>query len=132
MKIVINRCYGGFGLSRNAIKRYLELCGKECYFYEEVGSAYVKCDCDCSNYFVHCLTKDMGETIEDYPKDYYFSYYDIERNDQKLVQVVEELGENANGDYSKLEVVEIPDDVSWEIGEYDGVETISEIHRTWY
>jgi len=132
MKIVINRCYGGFGLSRNAIKRYLELCGKECCFYEKVGNSYVKCNYNCSNYFVYCLTKDMGKTIEDYPEDCYFSYYEIERNDPTLVQVVEELGENANGDYSKLEVVEIPDDVSWEIGEYDGVETISEIHRTWY
>ena len=33
MKLVINQCYGGFGLSPKGIKRYLELKGKECYCY---------------------------------------------------------------------------------------------------
>ena len=28
--------------------------------------------------------------------------------------------------------VEIPDDVEWQIEEYDGTEHISEKHRTWY
>ena len=32
-EVVINSCYGGFGLSPKAIKRYLELKGKECFFY---------------------------------------------------------------------------------------------------
>jgi hypothetical protein len=27
--------------------------------------------------------------------------------------------------------VEIPGDVSWHIGEYDGVEWVAEDHRTW-
>jgi len=33
MKIAVNRCYGGFGLSAKAVKRIAELNGKECYFY---------------------------------------------------------------------------------------------------
>jgi hypothetical protein len=48
-----------------------------------------------------------------------------------LVQVVEELGKEANGNYAKLEIIEIPDDVDWEIDEYDGMEHIAEKHRTW-
>jgi hypothetical protein len=45
---------------------------------------------------------------------------------------VKELGKNANTDYSELEVIEIPDDVQWEIGEYDGLEWVAEKHRVWY
>ena len=37
----------------------------------------------------------------------------------------------SNGRYSKVVVVKIPDDVNWGIEEYDGVEWVSEAHRTW-
>ena len=30
-----------------------------------------------------------------------------------------------------MKVVEIPDDISWEISDYDGWETVEEIHRSW-
>jgi hypothetical protein len=35
MEIVLNKCYGGFGLSPLAIKAYLKRKGKECYFYNQ-------------------------------------------------------------------------------------------------
>jgi len=57
--------------------------------------------------------------------------WDIPRNDENLVSVVEELGEESWGQFAKLKVVEIPDDVEWEIGEYDGVEWVAEKHRIW-
>jgi hypothetical protein len=47
------------------------------------------------------------------------------------VQAVEELGDAANGDYAKLNVVEIPDGVDYEISEYNGVERVDEVHRSW-
>ena len=56
---------------------------------------------------------------------------DIARNDPKLVECVEKLGEEANDAYAELKVVEIPDDVNWEIGEYDGLEWVEEVHRRW-
>ena len=34
-EIVINKCYGGFGLSHKAIMRYAELKGFELYCYTE-------------------------------------------------------------------------------------------------
>jgi hypothetical protein len=64
------------------------------------------------------------------PERYGASGYD--RNDPALVQAVEELGPAANGAHAKLAVVEIPDDVSWEIDEYDGAEHVAETHRTWH
>ena len=60
-----------------------------------------------------------------------FSYYDISRDDPYLIQIVREMGQDANGSYSSLKIVEIPADVDWEIGEYDGREWVAERHRTW-
>jgi hypothetical protein len=56
---------------------------------------------------------------------------DIPRNDPALIQVVEELGDGVNGSFAKLKIVEIPDDVLWQIEEYDGKEWVAEQHRTW-
>jgi hypothetical protein len=56
--------------------------------------------------------------------------YDIPRDDENLVKVVEMLGKAAS-DMSVLKVVEIPSDVMWEIIDYDGMEHVAELHRTW-
>jgi hypothetical protein len=56
---------------------------------------------------------------------------DIKRDDPVLVQIVEELGNEASGRCAKLKIVEIPDDINWVIEEYDGSETIAEEHQTW-
>ena len=47
------------------------------------------------------------------------------------MQVVEELRAAANGHAADLKVVEIPDGVQWVIDKTDGVEHVSEVHRTW-
>lgn len=57
--------------------------------------------------------------------------WDIQRDDPELIRVVEALGEEANGECAQLKVVEIPEDVAWEIKEYDGNEYVAEKHRTW-
>lgn len=64
---------------------------------------------------------------------YYSDFHttSIDRNDALLVQIVEQLGEEADGDCAKLAIVEIPDGVNWEIHEYDGSESIHEVHRSW-
>ena len=124
MKIVINRCYGGFGLSHEAMMMYFEIKGIPVYpdVYPEDGD-------DASNQIVaYWPVKEEDRVVgEVFP----LSVYDIERNDPVLVKVVEQLGDRANGYYSELSVVEIPDDVKWMIQEYDGIEWIAEEHRTW-
>jgi hypothetical protein len=58
--------------------------------------------------------------------------YIIHRTDPILLKVVDELGEERCSDsLSELKVIEIPDDVSWHIAEYDGYEHVAENHRTW-
>lgn len=140
MKIVLNKCYGGFGLSMEAEKAYLNLIGKKAYFYKQVKFAHegraewvrVDKNQDDSS-FLTCLTVDLGIKVSDmkYKKDEYFYYGDIERTDPNLIRVVEELGSRANGRFSELKVVEIPDGIEWEIDEYDGIEHIDEKHNSW-
>jgi len=57
--------------------------------------------------------------------------HDINRDDITLIKVIERLGDVANDSLANLEIVEIPDDVTWKIDEYDGVEWVAESHRTW-
>lgn len=113
-KIVINTCFGGFGLSHEAIIRYAQIKGF-ILIAEKQESNIVP-----YHYY-------KGSVAE----DNFFSEYDIQRDDKALVQVVEEMGEDANGWAAELKVVEIPADVKWEICEYDGSEHIAEQHRTW-
>ncbi|HQI26328.1 MAG TPA: hypothetical protein PLY95_03740 [Candidatus Paceibacterota bacterium] len=61
----------------------------------------------------------------------YWGSYGCDRTDPDLVEAVKILGERASGRYAKLVIVCIPDDVDWEIEEYDGYERIVEKHRTW-
>lgn len=115
MKIVVNKKYGGFGLSDKAIELYAKLTGLqlEQRTYEEEHAF--------SNW----------KFWVDITKDRVFSIYDLKRNDPNLVAVVEQLHDAANTNFSQLEVVEIPDDVDWSISEYAGFEKIEERHRTW-
>lgn len=57
----------------------------------------------------------------------------VDRNDPRLVDCVETLGGSvAGGTFSVLGIIEIPDDVEWEIDEYDGYEHVVEKHRSWH
>jgi hypothetical protein len=48
-----------------------------------------------------------------------------------LIAVIEEMGDLADGRYSSLKIVEVPDDMEWEVDEYDGKEWVAEKHRVW-
>lgn len=105
-QVVINTSYGGFGLSDEAIELY----GK----YNNLN--LIK---QGKSYYID----------DDYRNNFNHRY--IKRDDPILIRVVNELGDKANGKYSKLKIVEIPSDVQYTIEEYDGDEWIAEEHRTW-
>lgn len=73
------------------------------------------------------LYKEKVEMTPDFP----LYAWNIPRNDYNLISVIEELGHKSWGKFSELKIVEIPDDVEWEIAEYDGVEWVAEKHRKW-
>ncbi len=52
------------------------------------------------------------------------TWYNIDRADKYLVQVVEELGDEANDLISHLEVIDIEAGTQYRINKYDGLETI--------
>jgi len=54
-----------------------------------------------------------------------------DREDPDLIKVIEELKEDANGNFALLKIVKIPADVEYFIEEYDGAEWVAEKHRTW-
>lgn len=103
-KVVVNKCYGGFGLSKQAVELYAERKGLK------VG------DWNASWGFF--------ENGDFYDRE-------IPRDDPTLVAIVEELGAAASSQYSDLKIVNVPDDVNWTIEEYDGNEWVAEVHRTW-
>jgi hypothetical protein len=59
------------------------------------------------------------------------SEWDIERTDKDLIYIVEKYKQKCDGFCSTLKIVEIPDDVDWQIDEYDGLESVEEKHRSW-
>lgn len=86
MKAVINRCFGGFCLSKEA--------------YSELGLPW---------------------------DGYGFAYQDDEkRTAPELVACVVKLGRAASGTCADLRIVEVSDDVEWEIKEHDGLERVEE------
>ena len=137
MKVLINSCYGGFGLSEAAMMRYAELKGLTLYpestnkgftttYYTVPPDQRIK---ELENWSSQSLEARQAYN-EAYNRQHIYDR-DIERNDPLLVQVVEELGDAASGKYASIQVVEIPGDASWEISEYDGMEHVAETHRTW-
>jgi len=118
-KVVINKCYGGFGLSDEAREELIKMgIPREEYDVEKAKKGEYR------NKKV-ILTGDFSG----------YKYWDewtrYNREDPLLIAVVEKLGDRANGISAKLEIIEIPADVDYEIEEYDGVEWIAEKHRTW-
>lgn len=138
MKIVINVCHGGFGLSDKAMRRYAELKNIKLYPEKDEWGDYIyytipkhqrspKYDCDV---WQNMGLEERQQTNERWRQERIHDS-EMSRDDAILVQVVEELGKAANGTFASLKVVNIPDDVKWEIGEYDGYEHVAEVHRTW-
>lgn len=111
-KIVINRSYDRFCVSHKAFVRLRELGQQEALKETDRGAYWPRA---------------AG------PREPSLNQYGelIPRDDEMLVRVVEELREEANGHCADLKVVAIPDGVEWEIGNADGIEHVSEAHRTW-
>lgn len=130
MKIILNKCYGGFDVSKEAYMLYAKKKELELYQYTSDFNNFKKCIYKKTNdevLFKNYFTKDMGDNIEINNEDYkkYNLYLDDKhRQDPILIEVVEELGDKASGRFGELKVIEIPDNCYYIIDEYDGVETI--------
>lgn len=134
MKVVINKRHSGFGLSLIGKAEYLKRKGKKAYFYKPdtfLGEEYTKIQSEVYGESYITVTYDFGDHFLISNNHECFYDGDIERNDPDLVAVVEQLKDEADGYLARLKVVEIPDNIKWEIEEADGFESVEEVHRTW-
>lgn len=156
MKIVLNKCFGIFELSKKALKRLSELETKD-----NIYKYY--CETILENGVMYALIKKISDSMEDgvilleepidkdilklpykdflnvehtvisedrfwgYDEDRFWGYE--MRTDKNLITVVEELGKEASTKHSNLKVFEIPDDCDWYIDGYGGRETLVLVQR---
>tara|TARA_R110000868_G_scaffold261048_1_gene519145 strand:- start:1363 stop:1779 length:417 start_codon:yes stop_codon:yes gene_type:complete len=125
-KVVYNACYGGFGLSKEACQRYWDIKGQQVWIEDEKLGLFTV-------WFVppeerpeqkEWSSMTMDERIA-YNKAYSKHTWrenNVDRHDPVLVQVVEELGDKANGKHAKLVIGEV--DGPYRIDEYDGNESV--------
>jgi hypothetical protein len=109
-KIVYNGCFGGFSLSQAAVRRYLEIKGIP--FTEE------KIETSFRDTRFRIATSVMGEG------EYFYDHEIEDRTDPILVQVVEELGDAANGYCADLCIRELDPGTKYRLQEYDGSEWV--------
>jgi len=118
MKVVINDCFGGFGLSDAAYEKLIE--------WGIPVKAYVPGSADSGEVIFDRMLEPASETKEwmilRFGR-YWEIWLDYNRTHPLLVRVVE---------FAQLKIVDVPDDVEWEISEYDGIEHVAEKHRAWY
>ena len=122
-KVVINTCYGGFGLSEAAVKHYADL---------KKFTVWPVCD-DKFGLVTYWLVPPAEQDSKKYG-ELTLSENNIPRDDPELVLTIEQLttlGINPCGKFAELQIVEIPDDIEWDLEEYDGTEWIAERHRKW-
>lgn len=105
--------YGGFSLSHQAFMRLRKLGQPEALAETDPGAYWPEAASPREPSFNQCGLR-------------------VPRDDEKLIHVVRELGEAANGHCAQLKIVEVPEGVAWELEGVGGTEHISEKHRTWY
>jgi hypothetical protein len=137
-KVVVNSCYGGFGINEAGMLRYAELKGITLYPEKnQFGSmTYYTVPTEqrvqplSSDEWLAATTEQRMANNDAYSAQT-LHYSDIPRDDPVLVKVVEELGADAADQFAELRIAEVPDDVKWYIDEYDGQEWVAEVHRRW-
>lgn len=142
MEIIKNNCYGGYSLSVEAKVEVAKLKGKDIFFFgirkEPLSTEQAMKELIVLDYIVP-NPYDFGIDTPDEDGRYRtanakaaeLSIDFDDRTDPDIIAVVKKLGKKANGRFANLKVVKIPDDMEYEIDNYDGIETIREKHRTW-
>ena len=133
-RVVYNNCYGGFGLSKEACQRYWDIKGQQVWI--EQDTQFKSSDMftvwlvppgerptrPTKNKDFYSMTMDERVAYNKAYSEQTWYYMNVSRHDPALIQVVEELGEKANGDHADLQIEEV--DGIYKIEEYDGNETV--------
>ena len=124
-KVVYNACYGGFGLSKEACQRYWDIKGQSIWFEDALWGFtvwLVPPEERLEQKEWSSMTVDERVAYNRAHSEQTWYNRNVDRHDPVLVQVVEELGDKANGEYAKLRIEEVYG--SYRIDEYDGNESV--------
>src|SRR3972149_7083747 len=91
VEIVINRCWGGFSISGQAVR-------------------WIRKNCPCE----HKETIDKKQGMGDFNT----GHRDTDANERacpSLIKVVKTLGRKADGEHAELKIVEVPDEIDYYI-----------------
>lgn len=125
MKVLVNK-HPNSGidiiLSHEAVKECLRRKGKKCFAYRtDVKNKkrlvpLNETEDDVNQAFIYYSSKDLGtQTTLARLIDYIFCPETLPRHDTDLVATVEQLGDRANGNWTKLKIVEIPDGTEYAV-----------------
>ena len=140
-EVVINSCFGGFGLSDAAYEELIELGVPVRKYIEEkrnpkTGLYDIK-EQNNEGKVIFDRNLSLGEgsfndelRIEMMGR-YWDCWLDDDRENPLLIKVVKKLGKKASNRFSELKIVKIPFETEYVIDEYDGQEHIAEKHETW-
>ena len=84
-----------------------------------------------TNYGGFCVPEELWEEVGCNSHNNCGQEWTIDRTDKRLIEAIEARACNNCGEWKDFKVVTIPDDVEYTIKEYDGMEHIAEVHRTW-
>ena len=114
MKVVLNKCFGGFSVTEEVLKELKLSCKGYGYLNNDVPVERI------------ILIRNETFNIDDNRN------WEAYRAHPDLIKAIEKIGvENAGGACAELEIIEIPDGIEWYISDYDGIETLHEQHRSW-
>jgi len=101
MKVAINRCWGGFSVSKAVFKELgIEWDGYGFLENEEFG---IESD----------------------------EYLEFRAHPRLIEAIEKIGCKKASGNMANIVIVSIPDDIKWHIDDYDGQESVHEDHRSW-
>ncbi len=139
-KVAINRCWGGFGISNDALLALIAMKSKS--VTAEPISGYSGPEWLEQTRKEYSIPFKAGFTKHEYIDGVLVKddiVYHIENdNDPEfrahpdLISVIERMGaKRASSHLAELVIVEIPSNVEFKIDDYDGMEKVCEAHREW-
>ena len=132
MKLVINKCFGGFGVSKEALYELIKRkakCVEKIPIDEYSGRWREAFSKECSK-FMDMWGNQYG-ILSDKKYIYSINGTYLLRADKDLIEVVETMGVFADGFFAELKIVEVPDNIDLEWDEHDGFETVHESYSSW-
>jgi len=115
-KVVYNSCYGGFGISDEAVLWLEQNAREEIKEYLKLKRA----EAEKKTHLWSTIEYDMGYSLV-----CYFHEDGIKHHDPDLVRCVEALGKKASGESADLKIYDLRGTI-YRINVYDGLETIME------